>query len=100
MCTVMGKVINCEYGEEALLNFIITHLLFVLKLHSLYLTIICFCYWSFEVSVILYIAGTNSHKISASLKPHVTGKFIDDWYVLYTKNLFYSLVRTCVLYPV
>ncbi|KAJ4792501.1 Delta(14)-sterol reductase [Rhynchospora pubera] len=36
--------------------------------------------FSILVSVILYIAGTISRHTSASLKPHVTGKFIDDWW--------------------
>jgi hypothetical protein len=83
---MLANLSICEYGEEILLNFIIAYPLSVLKLHYLYLTMIC--YWSFEVSVILYIAGTNSHKTSASLKPHVTGKSIDDWYVLCTIFLY------------
>ena len=35
---------------------------------------------SFQVSLVLYAAGLKSHSQSSSLKPHVTGDFIHDWY--------------------
>ncbi|KAK2981506.1 hypothetical protein RJ640_030968 [Escallonia rubra] len=36
--------------------------------------------FSFLVTLVLYLAGCKSHDQSSSLKPHVTGNIIDDWW--------------------
>ncbi|KAI8563145.1 hypothetical protein RHMOL_Rhmol03G0090000 [Rhododendron molle] len=36
--------------------------------------------FSFVVTLILYVAGRRSHNQGSSLKPHVTGNLIDDWW--------------------
>lgn len=36
--------------------------------------------FSFVVTLLLYVAGRRSHDQGSSLKPHVTGNLIDDWW--------------------
>lgn len=46
-----------------------------------------------QVTFVLYAAGLKSTSQSSSLKPHISGKFVHDWYFIYLKCIGHFLVH-------
>lgn len=64
-----------SYFHHAVFSYILPQIIY----WKLFDWIFILTLW-FQVSFALYVVGTKSHHKSSSLRPHVSGSFIQDWY--------------------